>query len=85
MVCHANGMNLDEAIAAAKIRRRLPPPELRRFLRERAGLPQQAIADEVGVSRPAVSRWEAGRRTPRGDDLRRYSEILARLTAEATS
>jgi transcriptional regulator with XRE-family HTH domain len=74
---------IEEALSAARLRRQLPPPQLRRLLRERCGLSQQALAAAVGVSAAAVSRWEAGLRTPRGDDLRRYAAALARLAAEA--
>lgn len=62
--------------------RRLPEPDVRRLLRERAGLTQKELAEALGVSRPAVSRWESGRRTPRSSEARdRYRIALDRLSA----
>ena len=55
---------------------------MRRFLRERAGLSQLELADVVGVTPPAVSRWETGSRTPRGAVLVSYVAALDRLAAE---
>jgi transcriptional regulator with XRE-family HTH domain len=52
------------------------------MLRERAGLSQEAIAGVLGISRPAVTRWESGARTPRGAALVQYVELLNRLAAE---
>lgn len=72
----------DEAIPVErKIRahRGLPPPRLRRALRESGGLTQDDIAEVVGVRRASVSRWEAGLRTPRGRFLVAYAELLESL------
>jgi len=59
--------------------RSLPPPGVRRALREANGLSQDDIAAELDVSRVAVSRWESGDRMPRGDHLIQYAELLERL------
>jgi transcriptional regulator with XRE-family HTH domain len=45
-------------------------------------LVQDDIAGAGGASRVAVSRWESGARTPRGETLRRYVETLDRLARE---
>ena len=74
---------LTEALEGARTARRLPPPAARRLLREHAGLVQGDLARALGVSRVAVSRWESGTRTPRGEALRRYVEALDRLAREA--
>lgn len=74
--------DLEALLSRSKLRRELPPPALRRLLRERAGLSQAAIAGVLGISRPAMTRWELGQRTPRGAALARYSELLDRLAAE---
>ncbi|WP_455362006.1 helix-turn-helix transcriptional regulator [Streptomyces sp. SYSU K21746] len=62
-----------------QVRRDLPCPEQRRELREAAGLSQQEIADVIGVTRQAVSHWEAGIRTPRGALLDRYIDAIRAL------
>lgn len=59
--------------------RDLPPPILRRAIRQAAGLTQQDLADPCEVDRATVSRWESGARRPRGPDLVRYSELLRSL------
>jgi transcriptional regulator with XRE-family HTH domain len=61
-----------------QVRRDLPSPELRRALRESAGLSQQEIADATGVTRQAISNYEAGR-TPQGPVLDRYVDVLRAL------
>ncbi|WCD86388.1 hypothetical protein KPP03845_102734 [Streptomyces xanthophaeus] len=61
------------------VRRGLPEPNERRALRAAAGLTQQELADAIGVSRQAVSYWEAGLRTPRGKFLDAYTEAIAAL------
>jgi DNA-binding transcriptional regulator YiaG len=78
-----DGVNLDDALAVARDRRRLPPPPARQLLRERAGVTMDAVAGEVGVTRAAVSRWEAGEREPRPGNLARYLAVLDRLAREA--
>jgi transcriptional regulator with XRE-family HTH domain len=69
------------SIVERKVRahRGLPPPALRRALRESAGLTQSEIGEALGVRRESVSRWEAGLRMPRGDLLIQYAELLESL------
>lgn len=57
----------------------LPPPVLRRALREAAGLTQEDLAAALGVSRAALSRWETGSRKPRRYNQADYAAVLARL------
>lgn len=61
----------------------LPSPEKRAELRQAAGLTQQELADAIGVTRAAVSFWESGLRTPRGQFLDRYVEALRALKEAA--
>ena len=77
--------SLDTAIALARARRRLPSPAARQLLRQRAGLSQRAFAAAIGVTREAVALWEAGKREPRDENLRRYLELLDRLAREGLS
>jgi len=78
-------MSLSAALTDVRILRTLPRPELRRKIREDAGVSQAAIAGELGVAVSAVSRWERGLRTPRRELLRRYCEILEQLSVETAT
>lgn len=62
-----------------RVRNELPQPDVRRALREAAGLSQQEIADAVGVTRAAIGHWETGTRTPRGVLLDRYVDAIRAL------
>jgi transcriptional regulator with XRE-family HTH domain len=75
--------SLAAALEKARLRRRLPDPKTRRALRQRAGLPQAAVARAVGVDRATISRWESGEREPGEAHLRSYIETLGRLAREA--
>src|SRR4051794_6342088 len=57
-------------------RNELPSPAVRRSLREAAGESLDNVAAVVGVTRQAVALWEAGERTPSGDNLERYVQVL---------
>ena len=48
-------------------------------LRKDAGLSQSQVAAVCGVSAAAVSRWEAARRTPRGEPAFRYAWLLTEI------
>lgn len=50
-----------------------------RDLRLRHHLTQAEMGGECGVSGPAIARWEAGVRVPRGDAALRYGKLLKRL------
>jgi DNA-binding transcriptional regulator YiaG len=73
----------DEVFERARLRRQLPPPAVRRQLREQAGISQAEIAAVVGVTRECVSNWESGNRTPRAKHLERYLTFLQRVVREA--
>lgn len=66
---------------AQKVRakRELPPPEERRAIRIAAGVSQEDIAKELGLSRAAISRWETDKRTPQDEHLLGYVKILRTL------
>jgi len=70
---------LDQALALVERRRRLPPPKMRRLVRETAGLTQTDLARALDVDRATVSRWESGDRFPAPAVLARYLEALDRL------
>jgi DNA-binding transcriptional regulator YiaG len=73
----------DQVLARSRLRRRLPPPAMRRQLREQAGISQAEIAAVVGVTRECVSNWESGNRAPRPQHLERYVAFLERIAREA--
>ena len=45
-------------------------------LREQRGLSQQELADQLHVTRQAVSRWERGETTPNPETLKQLSALL---------
>ena len=51
-------------------------------LRKRQGFSQEALAERLGVSRQAVSRWETGTARPDAENLARLSQALG-VTADA--
>ena len=50
-------------------------PERLAFLRKEKGLSQQELADEMNVSRQAVSKWESGNVMPSLDNLIYLSKL----------
>lgn len=81
----ANMSTIDQLVHRALLRASLPEPAHRRALREKAGLSQAEVAEALGVSRPAVVRWERGERMPRRQHLDAYVELLRRLAGETSS
>jgi transcriptional regulator with XRE-family HTH domain len=71
---------LVERVRAA---RRLPSPVAARAIRIDAGVTQRELANELGVDRVTVARWELSERTPRGELRLRYAQLLEQLR-EAT-
>ena len=45
-------------------------------LRERRGHSQQEVAEQLNVTRQAVSRWEQGETTPNVDTLKQISRLM---------
>lgn len=76
--------NLDDLMAKVAARRGLPPPTLRRAIRESAGVSQQDVAAALGCHRETVSRWETGERSPNGELLAAYVRLLAELRESAS-
>ena len=61
--------------------KRLPPPSTRKVLRTDAGLTQADLAGQLGVTKQALSYWEAGLREPSGENRVAYSRVLDELKA----
>jgi len=47
-----------------------------RFLRERAGLSQQELADRVGLSKSSVNMYERGEREPGIESLEAFADLF---------
>lgn len=54
-------------------------------LRRTSGLSQEQLAEKIGVSRQAVSKWEGGLSTPELDKLKALSELFHISIDELTS
>lgn len=54
----------------------LPEPAERARLRNLFGVTQSELADEIGVVRQMVNRYETGRSEPVGDNRINYARIL---------
>ena len=61
------------------LHRDLPPPDVRRALRESRGLSQDELAAAVGCSRASISYYETTSRAPRTHLLDRYVEAIRAL------
>ena len=70
---------LDALLETKRARVELPPPSERRALRKALGLTVQEVAKLIGCSHVAVVHWEKGERTPQGENLERYRELLDAL------
>lgn len=49
-------------------------------IRTAAGVSQGDVARELNVNRVTVARWEDGKRTPRGELLSAYVDLLNQLS-----
>ena len=47
------------------------------YLRKEKGLTQLKVAEELDISRQAISRWEAGVAMPSTENLRRLSNLYS--------
>ena len=54
-------------------------------LRRKSGLSQEQLAEKIGVSRQAISKWEGGLSTPELDKLRALSDFFRISIDELTS
>ena len=71
----------DTLLRRSRARRRLLPA-LAKAIRLEAKITLAEIGAAVDVTESAVSRWESGRRRPRGAAAERYAEVLSRLESE---
>ena len=47
-----------------------------RAARQAAGLSQEKLAERLGLTRPAVTKWESGQSAPSTENLLRLAEVL---------
>ena len=59
--------------------RRLARDGTARLVRTEAGLSIYDVARDVHVAPGTISRWETGKRTPRGEAAVRYAQLLGEL------
>lgn len=78
-------VQIEDMLQQVQARRELPRPSVRRLIREEVGLSQGQVGSSLGVDRATVSRWESGRRTPKGDLAVAYVALLTRLAREGAS
>ena len=71
-------LTLNDLPALSRTRHMVDGGELRR-VRERAGLTQGEIAEVCGVTKSAVSRWEAGEIAPCSANARSLTDIICVL------
>ncbi|MFF4081608.1 helix-turn-helix domain-containing protein [Streptomyces sp. NPDC001777] len=72
---------IDALLAAVGPQVELPPPDVRRELRERARLSKAQVARTLGVSPSTVGGWESGR-DPVDETRKRYAYLLDGLAAK---
>ncbi|MGW2082920.1 helix-turn-helix domain-containing protein [Streptomyces sp. NPDC001939] len=75
---------IDSLLASLTPQEELPEAEVRRDLRERAGLSKAQVARALGVSPSTVSGWETGR-DPAGEARTKYAYLLDGLAAKFAS
>jgi len=66
-------MTLAEEVRA---RRDAPSPAEARAMRRAAGVTQQRMAEEIGVARMTLARWESGERRPHPLPAARWAVVL---------
>ena len=69
----------EELVQRVQLARSLPDPKMRRAIREAAGATQLEVAKAVGVCRATIAHYERGAKTPRGEHLVRYVDVLRAL------
>ncbi|WP_329582652.1 helix-turn-helix domain-containing protein [Streptomyces sp. NBC_01361] len=72
---------IDSLLASLTPQEELPDTEVRRSLREQAGLSKAQVARALGVSPSTVTGWESGR-DPAGETRAKYAYLLNGLAAK---
>jgi DNA-binding XRE family transcriptional regulator len=72
-------------IDEVRANRRMPLPETARMIRRAAHVTQARMAQELGVDRITLHRWEAGLAKPRPALRARWAALLEELQRELAS
>jgi transcriptional regulator with XRE-family HTH domain len=72
-------VNIEKLVQEVEARRDLPPPRMRKAIRQGAGVSRARLGDVVGVSEASIGFYEAGTRNPSGEHLCLYAEALESL------
>jgi len=75
---------LPKLLVQVRARRELPPPSVRRAVRQAAQASLDEVGAAVGVTGQAVWWWESGQRQPNAANVGRYLEVLRVLGEAAT-
>jgi len=75
-------LTIDQLITEVRAQRNLPPPTMRRAIRQAAGVSMPRLAGALGVSTPTLHHWETGTRNPRPAHAIAYNEALRALHGE---
>jgi HTH-type transcriptional regulator/antitoxin MqsA len=76
---HAEDPAVRSLLSQVQARKSLPPAPVRKAIRVASGASVAAVAAACGVYEMTVARWENGERTPRGEHLEKYVEVLKLL------
>lgn len=68
-----------------RLGRELLAPGVARQIRINAGVTQTRLAEELGVDRTTIVRWEQGTAIPRGAARHHYLDLLADLREDMAS
>jgi DNA-binding XRE family transcriptional regulator len=74
-----NVTDIEALVERARLREQLPPPRVRRAIREARGVTQAEAAAALSVSRQTLIHWERGERGPRSASAERYALLLQSL------
>ena len=72
-------LTVEELLLLAEVRHLTSSGQARR-IRECAGISQAELGAAIGVTVPAVSKWETGDRSPTGAGAIRYARLLRAIT-----
>jgi DNA-binding transcriptional regulator YiaG len=69
----------DKLLVRLRSRRKLPPPDERKLIREKANVSLRELAAAVGVSHMAIVRWEEGAQPADPEHVATYGRLLDEL------